>query len=158
MGLLSAVQNSKIIDKLVDTLGLQTAVIKLPVDLVPNIQPVIDVIPDRIVNVIKSHGVAGTLFTTPTGADFFLTSSSIGVSDSNSTGNANARISVVLESGENQIINFVNLATGAASEDSQVSNQTFCFPIKLKRGSLIATTNTCDDFRATIQGYTIDIL
>ena len=62
--------NSKVLDKIISTLGLQSAVEKLPTGLAPTIQPIINADPEPEIEVISdslSNGTTSTIITLPSG-------------------------------------------------------------------------------------------
>ena len=65
--------NKDVLDRIIRELGLQSLTEKLPVDLVPTIQPVLIANPERNITIIKEVSGAGTIFTPPSDKDFFLT-------------------------------------------------------------------------------------
>lgn len=148
----------KIIDNIVVKLGLQSAVDKLPTDLVPTIQPVMEVIPKPFVNIVVHHAqtaeATGTVFTTPSDREFFLTGYILTHNDQNGD---NYILKATLESGE-EVILFRNFPGGTSS--IEIIPMNFTIPIKLKKGTNITLQliGSGDDAFITITGYTEEIL
>jgi len=99
--------NSKVLDRIIEELGLQSTVEKLPTELVPTIQPVLISNPKRTIDIVRSstRSTTGssTLFTTPTKSSkrrFFLTNAVLsGMADATAD-NVGYNIEVQLASGE----------------------------------------------------------
>lgn len=160
MGLTDALQNSKILDGIIKKLGIQSAVTKLPVKLADTIQPVLEVTPDKFIDVVASAVVTGTIVTTPTNRDFFLTNAWISATNELDT-STSGTITVTLESGATAIIASVHVSsaneTNEFSASAAVCNLNLNIPIKLKRGTVITFTSDTIDARGGIMGYTEDI-
>jgi len=155
--------NKEVLDRIIRTLGIQSAVDKLPTELVTTIQPVIIANPKRIID-ISHNGATGTtssiLYTTPTSRDFYLTNCNLAVIKDASSTSISTALVVTLASGmEAAILNIPGITLTA--QDKGIT-QNFSTPMKLKKGSTIRLTNT--SAVATIraeggfQGYMVDIL
>ena len=145
--------NSKVLDKIIDTLGLQSAVEKLPTSLSPTIQPVLEVKPDDIVDVLKTRTGSGAVYTTPTDQDFFLTNvTMLGISTDQDS-EVSLSMSVVLESGETVSIGQLFLYSTASSSQNGNYVNNLVTPIKLKRGSNISFVTGATSSRAIIAGF-----
>ncbi len=132
-----------------------------PSKVIDSIQPVINVNPKdyRRVNIIKSTAVAGTVYTTPSNKDFYLTNTHLSASTNQASQTGTVSISV-LPKGETStiIINAIRLLTTVIldSDHSEIF-ESFERPILLERNSTItlAITNTTAA-RAIIFGYEVD--
>ena len=156
--------NSKVIDKIVARLGLQTAVDKLPVDLVPTIQPVLEVTPVEDIDVISSQSIIATgnitLFTTPTDRDFYLTHAALSNQSDATADNTLISLVVTLATGVgDELIRMDKLTLTAFSNTIALA---FPRPIKLKMGSTISFGSTfgvgASSTSATITGFLVDEL
>jgi len=150
--------NKDVLDKAIKVLGLQSAVEKLPTTLAPTIQPVLDLNPERIVDVVATRGSTGTLYAVPDGKDFYLTSCCISCGSINQNGIQINRIAITLESGET--VNLCACING--SEAAGVKNNTTVVPynppIKVKSGTNITCSEASSDAEFFITGYLVDIL
>lgn len=150
--------NSKVLDKVIKTLGLQTAVERLPVDLMPTIQPVLEVNPDHPVDLIGKASSTGIIYTTPTDRDFFLTYISLSSVSKDAGATTEDVIDLTLESGLNKDVLSVMNGSGATEVNAVTESVNFNPPIKLKRGTNISVTIASTAGRAKCAGYSVDIL
>ena len=150
--------NKNVLDKAIKVLGLQSLAEKLPTTLNPTIQPTLDLNPERFVNVVKTSFVDGTLYTTPTDREFYLTSACISAFDKANDASVLDKMVVTLESGETMDLLAVRNGSTATSANSTQMCMVYPFPIKLKKGTNIVMTEASDDATFTITGYTVDIL
>lgn len=113
------------------------------------LSPVVPIEP--IINVVVSPGPnVGTVFTTPTDKNFFLTDFFLtSVYDSNSQGEAG--ITFTLPSGKT-----VRLRTSHTEQSPACTNHSFRYPILIKRGTDIEADGS-DTFELSICGYTEEI-
>jgi len=145
-------------EKLVKVLGLQTAIEPTALDYIKSIQPTLDLNPVPVVDVVETKTASGTIFTTPTNKDFFLTGFIINVSTDENDNDGFGQITVVMKNGSSRIIGkaFVRAeATPSSSVANLVSNLTV--PILLKRGTNIsAALSSVNALSTTIYGYTVE--
>ncbi len=122
------------------------------------IVPVIVVEPkiDIIKNTVVVNATSGTVYTTPTDKDFFLTSASLSVAKDVTSTSTFTRLKIVVD-GISLIILSIATMTLTVQNDS-ISNS--FKPIKLDRNSTIQILNSTNvatlNTEATIQGYTVE--
>jgi len=125
------------------------------------IQPIVDVTPNnnRIVNIYKELDVtntSGTIYTTPTDKDFYLTSCSL--SFIKNAGNLSAKVYIAYISASPIYLNIISTLSGTA--DRANNTITFNTPLLLPRGAALSLAS--DDATASINisglvfGYTVD--
>lgn len=148
--------NKDVLKRIVEELGLQSAVEKLPTDIIPTIQPVLIANPERIINVVKYKTSTGTITTTPTDFDFYLTNASISNFSIDNTGAATDSITVTLGDGSNQIILGCTVGSPAAGVGTNSNSINLKNPIKLKRGTNITSNLNSDTGAFSICGYTVE--
>jgi hypothetical protein len=144
---------SAVTDAIVSTLGIQTAIDEIPNKLADTIQPVINVDKTPYCDIVVANSGTGTLYTTPTDKDFYLTALSITSTSQNQSSTNTDSISVTLESGISGVIARCFTASGAASETTNSTNICFTNPIKIKRGTAITTTKNSSLCGFHIYGY-----
>lgn len=146
--------NSKVLDKIITTLGLQSAVEKLPTSLAPTIQPVIIANPDTNVDVVETTAGSGTIYVTPTDRDFYLTSACVSSASLNNGATSSDSITIILENGATKTIIRNICCSSATGQDSSAIFGNYCgCPIKLKRGSTITAVKSSTTAGFTITGY-----
>ena len=153
--------NKDVLERIVKELGLQTLTDKLPLDLLPNIQPVLISNPERIVNIIKTTTTSETMFVVPATGDFFLTGYNLSGSDDGNLSSRSVRLIVTPMDGATIDIAKLHLHAGegtAGKEAADNMSQSFTPPIKLLPGSNITLAKSCDNAHCSIFGYTVDAL
>ena len=136
---------SKVIDKITKELGLQTAVEPSLFDLKKDIQPIINVIPENLTNLVKEVFVVGTtvtLHTCDSVRDTYVNAIQLSYQSIAAIASSNVvSFTGTLESGET--INFFTLAASSGVE-CPLTNSTISLnaPIKLQKGSIITLTRT----------------
>lgn len=146
---------SKVIDTITKKLGLQTAVERSTFNLAETIQPIVQA-DEKIIDVVETVSATGTIMTTPTTRDFFLTSVAIANAGDDQAGQTTDTISVILPSGATKIVLGVMRATKVDTSDSGFGSLVFPTPIKLKRGSAIAFVKATTTTLGMITGYEVD--
>jgi len=152
--------NKDAVKKIIEDLGVQSAVDKIPSDMKEDIQPVLDMAPRRYTTIVKTYGGGAsteTLYTTPSSKrKFYLTGWSISLTESVDVGTENY-IEATLEDGSTVVI---GAATGGATAGVTIGTgnhgHTFHVPVPLKAGTAITFTCAGDLNRAIIYGYEID--
>lgn len=156
--------NKEVLGRIVKDMGLQSAVDKLPNELLDTIQPVIIANPKRTINILKKGGSSTTgdttIYTTPTDREFYLTFAQL-----RNTANAtadNVAISMkITPKGEAEVILLEILkqtATAGSDHVTAVLNP----PILLEKGTNILISDGFTVGASTrsgsIAGYTVDVL
>lgn len=138
--------NSKVLDKIIGTLGLQSAVDKLPVDLMPTIQPVISADPDREVNEVSTALNASSgdfiVYTVPSvkHGRFFVTGLGLSHAADSICDNTFIRMNIFPKGkGSSVIIRMAKLPLIAFNDSV---NLDFSTPIELEPGSLVTGNTT----------------
>lgn len=153
---MARIHNTETVKRILDDAGIQTSQDNVPQELASKVVPVLIANPLRTSNILKQKFTTGTMYTTPTDKDFFLTSaiiSSVSVNESSS----GADTLVVTPFGQANVTLLANYnGSGAGSENTNTNSQTYNPPLKLARGSAIAYTLDASAGSATITGYTVD--
>jgi len=149
---MAKIYNSELTNEIVRAARIQQNVDEIPSELSNQVVPVMEVNPrlTRTVSIVRSlMASTGTIYTTPTNQDFYLTGSII-------TGAAvgtQAQLTAVIN-GATQIINFAEIIEGTGTYVGVVAvtqgNQNCNFPIKIDRGTAIALPNPAS---CIIYGY-----
>ena len=154
--------NKDVLKRIVETLGLQSSVEKLPTEVIPTIQPVLIANPERIVDINKSSFRTATsietLYTTPTDRDFYLTTAYLSNQSDATADNVTVVLNITLDDGStDEIILLGKLTTTAFNK---AISRSFDVPIKIKRGTTITFgtgfTAGTSITTAGITGYTVD--
>jgi len=136
------VTNKDAIKALIDGAGLPIQ--NFPNKLASSIVPVIDLTPDfhRFSNIVKNATATGTIYTTPSDRDFYLTACSVTISTNEVAGAASNTITITPKNGVASVILGVNAGVfSITSVPTTNSNAiSFPFPILLERGSAITAT------------------
>ncbi len=155
-------QSKEVIDKMSDELKIQPSM-ALPRTLVNNIQPTFEVGLDRINTEVRSATTvttgSTTIFTTPTGRNFFLTSAFLSMDDNATSDGTVCNLTVTMPSGAAaNLIRLHKITLTATSKE--LSNSYPPKGILLARGSGIVMTHTftvgASTLSAGITGYTTD--
>lgn len=161
---MATIHNSDTIKELIQGGKVQTSFDKVPTELAEKIVPVMECNPKllRRINLVfqqtATNSTSVTLYTTPTDRDFFVTSAQLGlIKDATST-SVSTTISAVVNG---QTIALLKIPSITLTAQSEVIANTYAFPIKIDRGSIIAVTNSTAvanvTANATITGYVDDI-
>ena len=145
---------SKVIDTITRKLGLQTAVDRSTFDLINSIQPIV-IADEKTLEIIKTSAVSGTLYTTPSKGDFYLTDIYCNGTYNDDTCSTNT-MSVTLETGETIVLLRLSGGATAAAFDNNSTNLNFSHPIKLKKGSNITTVKASALANFGIMGYILN--
>lgn len=153
-------QNSAITDRMSDDLKEGNLAL-LPKNVQPNIQPTLIVNPLRVCDIVEHKSSTGTIFTTPTDKDFYLSNAFVCVTSS--PGVSGGHIEIIINGATKRVIvargqSIVGVAeTSVATGNSQLN---FSVPIKLDRGSVIVlgTTDDASSVAGGIIGYTVEAL
>lgn len=125
----------------------------LPAKVIPNVQPIIDINPlsHPILNIALSVTAFGTIYTTPTNTDFYLTSFSMGFQEPNQNYK-----DISIKAYINNIKTVVGTIQNGVSGDSLNLVYSFPFPLIIDRNTDITfeTTGSFTSVIATIQGFT----
>lgn len=120
---------------------------------------VIDISPyaNVVRNILGTSTGTGTLYTTPTDKDFYLTSVQISVQANAACDSTFAVIRCTIEGIIRNVIGIAKLTLTATSEAVSI---TFTTPVKIDRGTAIQTNNTftagSQTISAQITGYTVE--
>jgi len=151
--------NAKEIQKSFETEArLNTAAGEVIKTLKNDIQPVLNVNPQRNLNIIRRVIDAGTVYTTPTDKDFYLVGSQMTISNDTASQVSTGTLTVTPEGGESTVFQSLVLNTSLLIDSAQDNNTvTLPIPLKLKRGTnlTLAVSNTNAEV-LVIYGYTVD--
>jgi len=154
--------NSKVLDKIVNTLGLQSTVEKLPTDLGKTIQPVLVSNPDKHVDVVRSRTSSGTIYTVPNKKKkFFLTGFTISATSTAVAAAARGSITITPKGGAAVSVGIVNTETTAAVDVSRGQLAVdLTHEIELEPDSNVTLTifGTLSSISAVIYGYFEEVL
>jgi hypothetical protein len=115
-----------------------------PLNLLPNVQPVIDMTPGLqrkctvVADGIVSNTTSGTVYTTPTSRDFYLVSMQLTVIKDVTSTSTRSRFLITVENVLQGVCSIAGITLTAQTESA---NMTFNPPIKLTRGSAIQISN-----------------
>jgi len=127
-----------------------------PSQLNPSVVPVIDMTPrfHKTCNVVENRTASGTIFTTATDVDTYITGATLSGAKAAASTGATLLISVVQDGITKSIVNIAGI-TLTAERDSIA--HTFYPPIKVDRGSAVVCTagGVWDAIRCTVQGFTV---
>lgn len=160
---MSQIKRTDVIQEIVNTLGLGS-MDKVPNKMFESVMPVIDLNPNhnRIVNIVRAanllNATSTTIFTTPTGKDFFLTGACLSfIKDVTST-STTSTIEIKTEDGT--VVNIIRLASLTLTVQDQAVSISLPFPIKLFRNSVITLRNDTGIANiatsGSIWGYTVE--
>lgn len=132
-------------------------------DLNTNIQPVLNVNPIRVVNIVKRAAGAttstATVYTTPMDRDFYLTSAFLSITKDAACANEFMHLDIIPKDQE-VAEEILEINCQNTTEYTATAANTFSIPIILKRGSAITVVGgyAAGTARKTgiITGYTID--
>jgi len=154
--------NSALTKELIEGGRLQT-IQGVPQTISNYIQPVMEVNPKllRICNLCKSASASNatgvTIYTTPTGQDFYLVSCQLGVIKDVTSTSTNTNIQVFIDGVS---ISLLRIPGITLTPQSEVISLAFPYPIKIDRGTAISTNSSSNvaniTYVATIQGYIVD--
>jgi hypothetical protein len=160
---MATIYNSDLTKELVAGAKLQQNKDLIPTQLAEKVVPVMEVNPAllRRCNVVAYKTGGGTIYTTPTDKDFFLVSVNIGATQTVVNKKGAGTVSVIpFDDTAAVVVAVAAVSTGAALLDGNSGNNSINlpFPLKLKRGSVIAQSTAGDaptSVFTTIIGYTI---
>ncbi|HEC65382.1 MAG TPA: hypothetical protein ENI23_08810 [bacterium] len=143
-----------------EDLKIQPA-LALPRNVINSIQPVYNVNPERIVNIVRSQNRATTgisiIFATPTVRKFFLTGAWLSYNHNVTADSVGVTISITIDGVQQFILASEKLSLTAVKEHMEIS---FPFPILIDKGTNILIAQTfsvgAGNIRAGIIGYTTD--
>lgn len=156
---MAQIYNSDLTKELVKGASIQQSKDQVPNQLAEKVVPVMEVNPRllRSVNVIRHVAVAGTMYTTPTDRDFYLTYANVSTSIA-SANNFYGTITITPKGGAAVIVlSAVGCATALVTGASSTATANFDTPILLERGSTISfAVSNADVKHAQIGGYIVD--
>ena len=138
------IQNAEVIKQILTDTYINPLKEKVPNQLASKIVPVLSVNPFRVANIVRYGNASGTIYTTPTDTDFFLT----GFNMSALTGSC--ILSIIIDGAT---VTLARIEAGAGLITATANN--FPFPIKLDRGSNIVMGAALGG-NITIIGYTVN--
>lgn len=153
-------QSKEVVDKMSEDLKVQPA-LALPRNISNSIQPVFNVNPDRISNIIRgavTTSFSAAIYTTPTDRDFYLVALTLSVSKNGTSTSTTSSINFTIDGAAQSAIVIAGLTATAQSESNTIN---FPFPIKLDRGTQILISNGAAgniNTAGAIIGYTTDPL
>lgn len=143
------IKNSDTIKRLLEDAGIQTSIEDVPRELARKILPVLISNPERSCNIIRNKTTSGTIYTTPTDRDFYLTDCFI--TNMDNAGNFIDDITVVID-GATQVICSCCGTAGIANS----TTLNFTVPVKIDRGTNITSVKNTILSSFGIAGYTVN--
>ena len=153
---MATINNQKLIQNIINEAKIQTSHDRVPTQLAEKIVPVLIANPKRIIQEIAAATSTGTMMTTPTDRDFYLTNVQVSAASFEQDATKDTSVGITLPNGNTIAIAYIWLRTGAAaseSNDSASLSLNFNIPIKIKRGTNITFTNTSTTAIGIIYGY-----
>lgn len=125
---------------------------QIPASVNSNIQPVIDINPfNQTATVLGSvlQGASGTLYTTPTSTDTYITSLSLNLSDQQVAGNGS--VTVTIGGNSQYLFGYHN-----TNSKNVFFSQTYNPPILIDRNTTISYDGGGNDLNITVTGFNYD--
>jgi hypothetical protein len=153
-------QSKEVVDKISDELKIQPALL-LPREIAKQIQLTYNVNPLRPSTILRSTALTstgvGTIFTTPSDRDFFLTAATMSIQcDSTATTTAYS-MKMFVEGVSKALISISKITLTTTSKELAICLK---FPLKLDRGTTITLNQTfgagVSVMSGTITGYVTD--
>ena len=158
---MARINNPDTIKRMMDDAKIQTSTDAVPQELASKVVPVLIANPGRFLNVVEytaaNNASTATIFTTPTGKDFYVTSISLSfIKDVNATSTYSDVRGIV---GGRTLV-FLRLPQITLTAQSHGTTLTLPFPMKMDRGSVLTVNNSAGvgEITATacITGYTVE--
>lgn len=152
------INNTELTKGIVKNAKIEQGLEQVPDELASKVVPVMETNPQllRTINVIKNQNGAGTIYTTPTDKDFYLTSASLSVTGTGAV-SGTGTITAFPKGQASTIMCACLVESVAGAADSNSNTITFPFPILLERGSVIAATSSSLNIKSfVITGYTVE--
>lgn len=154
---MAQIHNAQLSKEIIDGAKVQLSMDKVPNQIADKVVPVMEVNPKlfRSCNIVENiYGSAGTIYTTPTDKDFFLTSATLSYNKSVADSGTNAFIKLTLPGqGESIILTLPGITLTA---EKLAISSTFNPPILIKRGTNIYTSGAnITTICSNITGYSV---
>lgn len=161
---MAKINNTDVIQKLVDELNLQVGSDIIPNETADKILPVFQINSDVVevsaptANIVRSGTAGGgsaTIYTTPSTGEFYLTNVHFSISADSIASDATGEMTIDIDGTTQDLIKTKMISGSTQTENISLNLQN---PIKIDAGSniVISTTLATLDVEATIVGYTQD--
>lgn len=141
---MATIYNSNLTNELRDGAKIQISKDKIPTELAEKVIPVMEVNPKLLRktkicrSLIVTNSTSGTIYTTPTTQDFYLTGATISVIKDATATSVYSQLVVYIDGASQGIMNIPGITLTAQNQSLTLS---FPIPVKLDRGSTINISN-----------------